>query len=177
MGLRSRILRIAANLPKGDETRRQLLAALSAWDVREALEYAHDWDYVEQEGRGVMRFDWDRGRQSMWYYERTGKVEGQIPSWVKKDLKKLGIRTASKVAGKPDRFDLEDAAVIQEARRGYDAALAGDRIGNFDGVEEALKALVREMNRSKYWPEIYSINERGNVDLIDQRGKILKSWV
>ena len=62
-------------------------------DVREELEYAFEWDYVEQEGADSVRFDWGRGRKSMWVH-KNGKSSGEIPkdNYLKKAMKKLGIK-------------------------------------------------------------------------------------
>ena len=61
--------------------------------IRSELEYEYDWDYVEQEGRDRIRFDWKRGRDSMWIND-DGSVEGNVPrdSGLKRKMKKLGIK-------------------------------------------------------------------------------------
>lgn len=47
--------------------------------VREALEREFNiWEYVEQEGEGVLRFDFGSG-SSFWLYATTGSVSGEIP--------------------------------------------------------------------------------------------------
>ena len=62
-------------------------------DVREELEYAYEWDYVEQEGADSVRFDWGRSKKSMWVH-KNGKASGEIPkdNYLKKAMKKLGIK-------------------------------------------------------------------------------------
>ena len=62
-------------------------------DVREELEYAFEWDYVEQEGADSVRFDWGRSKKSMWVH-KNGKSSGEIPkdNYLKKAMKKLGIK-------------------------------------------------------------------------------------
>ena len=61
--------------------------------IRTDLEYEYDWDYVEQEGRDRIRFDWDRNSDSMWV-NKDGSVEGNVPrdSGLKRQMKKLGIK-------------------------------------------------------------------------------------
>ena len=60
--------------------------------IRSELEYEYDWDYVEQEGRNVIRFDWGRG-DSMWVND-DGSIDGHVPrdSGLKRKMKKLGIK-------------------------------------------------------------------------------------
>ena len=60
--------------------------------IRSELEYEYDWDYVEQEGRDRVRFDWGRG-DSMWVND-DGSIEGNVPrdSGLKRKMKKLGIK-------------------------------------------------------------------------------------
>ena len=70
-----------------------------------------------------------------------------------------------------DDFDLEsemeDALIIGDARgSGYSVSFSGKRIGDFGDFDEALAAGVREMHRSKYFPNVFYVNERGNTDLL-----------
>ena len=71
----------------------KLTEGVKLGDVREELEYAYEWDYVEQEGADSVRFDWGRGRKSMWVH-KNGKSSGEIPkdNYLKKAMKKLGIK-------------------------------------------------------------------------------------
>ena len=74
----------------------------------------------------------------------------------------------------PSDFDLrqemEDGAVVQDARRGgYDVSFSGRHLGHFKSRGGALAAIVREMDRSKYWPNVFHVNERGNTDLLSVR--------
>lgn len=43
--------------------------------------------------------------------------------------------------------------------------------------EDAFAALAAEMERRKYWPNIYHINDHGNVTLCDKDGNHIKGWV
>ena len=74
-------------------TEGKLTEGVKLGDVREELEYAYEWDYVEQEGADSVRFDWGRGRKSMWVH-KNGKSSGEIPkdNYLKKAMKKLGIK-------------------------------------------------------------------------------------
>ena len=71
----------------------QNLAEVKLEDIRDELEYAFEWDYVEQEGGDSVRFDWGRGRKSMWIH-KNGEATGEIPrnSDLEKAMKKLRIR-------------------------------------------------------------------------------------
>ena len=71
----------------------QLKEGFNFRKIRSKLEYEYDWDYVEQEGRDRIRFDWKRGRESMWVND-DGSVEGDVPrdSGLKRQMKKLGIK-------------------------------------------------------------------------------------
>jgi len=74
-------------------TEGKLTEGVKLGDVREELEYAYEWDYVEQEGGDSVRFDWGRGRKSMWVH-KNGKASGEIPkdNHLKKAMKKLRIK-------------------------------------------------------------------------------------
>jgi hypothetical protein len=41
----------------------------------------------------------------------------------------------------------------------------------------ALKQVREEMERLQYWPNIYEINDHGNVSLLDTKGNIVQAWV
>lgn len=43
--------------------------------------------------------------------------------------------------------------------------------------ESAFTVIAAEMEGRKYWPNIYHINDHGNVSLCDKDGKRIKSWV
>ena len=74
-------------------TEGKLIEGVKLGDVREELEYAYEWDYVEQEGADSVRFDWGRSKKSMWVH-KNGKSSGEIPkdNYLKKAMKKLGIK-------------------------------------------------------------------------------------
>ena len=71
----------------------QLKEGFNFKKIRSELEYEYDWDYVEQEGRNVIRFDWGRG-DSMWVND-DGSIDGHVPrdSGLKRKMKKLGIKS------------------------------------------------------------------------------------
>ncbi len=49
--------------------------------------------------------------------------------------------------------------------------------GVFRDVAHALRAVNAEMERRQFWPNIYHINDHGNVSLWDKNGKEVRSWV
>jgi len=90
----------------------------------------------------------------------------------------------------PDEETLRDAYVIQDA----DAVSLGYVGGYTDGftvygpgygrevasggMNEVLAAIVADMDREGYWPDVYYVNERGNTDLLRvPSGEIVASWV
>lgn len=47
----------------------------------------------------------------------------------------------------------------------------------FPSWERALQAVNKEMERQCFYPNIYHINDHGNVSLLDQKGNSIQSWV
>lgn len=46
---------------------------------------------------------------------------------------------------------------------------------SWDGM---MRRIRKEMDRQKYWPNVYSVNERGNVTLLSMpSGKEVRGWV
>jgi hypothetical protein len=83
-----------------------------------------------------------------------------------------------------EQEELETNAVVQETRGGYELIIDGKLIEKFTSkkydspLEAAFQYARMWMNKNKYWPNLYFVNERGNVDLIDhQTGKIIRGWV
>jgi len=84
------------------------------------------------------------------------------------------------------QYEMQEGLIIQDAYRrvGYDLFQYGKRIAYASNWKDAIKAAMLYMNKSHYWPNVFYVNERGNVDLlvISRRGrgytsKILESWV
>ena len=49
--------------------------------------------------------------------------------------------------------------------------------GVFRDVSHALRAVNAEMERRKFWPNIYHVNDHGNVSLWDKNGREIRAWV
>ena len=73
---------------------------------------------------------------------------------------------------------MREGYVIQDARRGgYDVGHEGKIIGHYEDKDEALEAINARMERDKFFPNIYFVNDHGNVDLLDSAGAIISSRV
>ena len=83
--------------------------------------------------------------------------------------------------GDDDAFseeEMHEGYVIQDARGGgYEVAHEGKLVDTYDDMDEALSAINEDMERQQFWPNIYYVNERGNIDLLDSSGKIIESRV
>ena len=84
--------------------------------------------------------------------------------------------------GDDDGFDLhgelETGVVIGDARGGkYSLSAESKFIDEFSSMDEALGAANAWMDRHNYWPNLFYVNERGNVDLLDKEGNIIRGWV
>jgi hypothetical protein len=81
-----------------------------------------------------------------------------------------------------DDFDLKDemenGMVIGEARGGkYAVSLDGRHLDSFSDFDKALKFAAQKMEDSKYWPNVFFVNERGNTDLLALKTKVVKGKV
>jgi len=93
-----------------------------------------------------------------------------------------------------DDFDLdaamESGAVVQDARGGgFNASFDGAFISKTRTLEEALVHILEESEYRGYYPDIFYVNDHGNVDLLSVEGrtrkaqivgasyKIVRSWV
>ena len=93
-----------------------------------------------------------------------------------------------------DDFDLEGemetGLVITDTRGGkYSVSLEGKSLGSFSDFDDALKRGAQAMQDQNFFPNVFHVNDRGNVDLLAvtpeiKRGKVVKveytierSWV
>lgn len=53
----------------------------------------------------------------------------------------------------------------------------GKLLGKFPDRDEAFAAIREAMDAAKYWPNIYSVNDHGNVTLHDSQGNHIRDWV
>ena len=81
--------------------------------------------------------------------------------------------------------DLEESYVISDERRGgYSIGLSGRYLGARDTWKDTLKFIVEHSIKSGYYPNVYYVNDHGNVDLLEIKkkgrgydSKIIQSWV
>jgi hypothetical protein len=80
-----------------------------------------------------------------------------------------------------DVFSDEEMAqgyVISDARGGgYNVTHEHQHFEHYRSIENALEEINDEMEREKFYPNIYYVNDHGNVDLLDQDGNVVKSRV
>lgn len=60
------------------------------WDHINEIESNHSWDYVEWESQERVRFDY-QGDHSFWL-NSDKTIDGEVPNFLKKDLRKLGFK-------------------------------------------------------------------------------------
>ena len=78
----------------------------------------------------------------------------------------------------PDQDELDSAAVITEPAWGkIGVSFDGRFVGHAKDADDALRMVRKLMKQHNYYPNIYFVNERGNVTLVDDKGNELASWV
>ena len=80
-----------------------------------------------------------------------------------------------------DVFSDEEMAqgyVISDARGGgYAVAHEHKFLDTYSDMDSALDAIEQAMERDKFYPNVYYVNDHGNVDLLDGDGNTIKSRV
>jgi hypothetical protein len=109
--------------------------------------------------------------EAEWYYD----IEDAERDWAEIE---------AEVSGEDDDDAFSDdqmyeGYVIEDARGGgYDVVHEGRTLGNYEDMDEALAAINEHMESEQFWPNVYYVNERGNVDLLDPTtGKSIESRV
>jgi hypothetical protein len=86
--------------------------------------------------------------------------------------------------------EMETGVVIGDARGGgYDVAFEGRHLAHVGSMKAALIRAVERMEKMQYWPNVFYVNDHGNVSLLAYRpavfgGKVVavkyktvRSWV
>ncbi len=69
----------------------------------------------------------------------------------------------------------EDAYKIQDKNPGVEVFDdTGKSLGTFENKDEAIEEIDIDMDKKQFWPDIYHINDHGNVDLLDTEGNIIQ---
>ncbi len=67
--------------------------------------------------------------------------------------------------------------IISDSRDGY-SVTEYKYIGTYDSMDEALTMIQERMESEKFWPDVWFVNDHGNLDLLKgATGEILASYV
>ena len=66
-----------------------------------------------------------------------------------------------------------DSEAYREKRRPFRTTPEGI----FADTRQALRAIRMEMDRRRFWPAIYHVNDHGNVTLLSGTGREIAAWV
>ncbi len=72
-----------------------------------------------------------------------------------------------------DILGVIDSGSHQERSRPFRTAPQGI----FADTRQALRAIRMEMDRHRFWPAIYHVNDHGNVTLLSGSGREIAAWV
>jgi len=83
--------------------------------------------------------------------------------------------------GPPSEEEIYESVVIRDmytSSRGtyYQVWNEGHMIEQVKDWDDAIREANIWMSKNEYWPGLYYINERGNIDLLDKDGNIIQSW-
>lgn len=75
--------------------------------------------------------------------------------------------------------DLEngECGVITDDGNSYAATFCGQRVAENLDFDQSLAAIKEAMDEMDFYPDIYAVNDHGNVALIDRNGIELEAWV
>lgn len=105
-----------------------------------------------------------------WAYQHSDEIE-MMREEVESGMKSGFARNPGGDGDEEDDFDLKgemrDGAVIGDARGGgYDVAFGGKHFAHFVEMNDALAAVVVKMDEDQFWPNVFIVNDHGNVDLV-----------
>ena len=75
-------------------------------------------------------------------------------------------------------IDEDDYTITDQTRGGYQV----NQLGHFDDFDEAISAILKDMDCNQFFPSVWFINDHGNADLLSinaSTGKyeVLESYV
>ena len=74
--------------------------------------------------------------------------------------------------------EMRSGYVISDSRGGgYDVVHEHHHVGHYRSMENALEEIDVYMEKDKFYPNIYYVNDHGNVDLLDKDGNVIESRV
>jgi hypothetical protein len=114
---------------------------------------------------GIVEADW---------FEDEKKAE--------KAWEEIEADTAEEEENEEDDFDLEGemetGVVIRDARGGkFSVSLEGKSLGLFSDFDDALLAGLQKANDQNYFPNVFHVNDHGNVDLLSVTPEVVKNEV
>lgn len=71
----------------------------------------------------------------------------------------------------------EDEQTDEDRADSDEVFFCGKFLGKFPKSDEAFAAIREAMEKAQYWPNIYSVNDHGNVTLHDSKGNHIRDWV
>lgn len=78
------------------------------------------------------------------------------------------------------REEMREGYTIQDSRHGkggVDVSQSGKHIGHFEDRDKAMHSIKQHMHSHGYFPNVYYVNDHGNVDLLDEKGNSIDSRV
>lgn len=122
------------------------------------------------------------------------KAEAGMHGWTKRDAAELRSLVRfldgklKKYARNGSDDDFDDAFTEEEMREGYvilDAMRgsgyvvhhAGKPLFSAKTKKSAIGQINRKMQDSGFYPNVYYVNDHGNIDLLDSRGRVIASRV
>jgi len=67
--------------------------------------------------------------------------------------------------------------VIEDTRNGCTVSCEGKYLGTHANFDLAFTAGCAWMEAHGYYPDVYHVNDHGNVDLLDDEGNVVEGWV
>ena len=84
------------------------------------------------------------------------------------------LENEARDSGPPDDDTLAESVTITDDG---EVIYAGELLGDFETLEDAYAAISAKSTAEGYFPDVYLINERGNITLVDALGNEVQSWV
>ncbi len=147
------------------------------------LESDYDDQFEDEDGDLVTIWnigDEDRKQFPHLTEDRVAFVERSDGFWIEVEVPEPPADGGDEEVEPPSADDLQTEAVLSDARGGgYNLSIEGKHIRKFGADrDEAVRYVSRWMKEHNFRPNLYYVNDHGNIDLLDnETGEVIRSWV
>ena len=74
--------------------------------------------------------------------------------------------------------EMDSGVVITDSgSRGYSVKADGNFLETTNDFDTAMEIALKWMKDNNFWPNLFYVNDHGNISMLDHKGNEIRSWV